>query len=143
MNILYSIMNKDYEDIIKTHNLYFDNKWNIKDIETMCNVENYSFAVIKTDEEILAYAILYDTLDSLDLFEIAVKRNYKNKGLGMKLLGAVFDKYKNKDIFLEVNEDNKNALSFYCKNGFIKISIRKNYYKNNKNAIIMVRKYDV
>ena len=143
MNVLYSIVNKDYEDIVMIHNLYFDNKWNTKDIETMCNIENYSFVIIKTAKEVLAYAILYDTLDSLDLFEIAVKNNYRNKGLGMKLLRAVFDWYKNKDILLEVNEENVNALSFYSKNGFIKISIRKNYYKNNKNAIIMVKKYDV
>ena len=143
MNILYSVTNKDHEEIMEIHNLSFDNKWNIQSIETMCEIENYSFIIIKTNNEILGYIILYDTLDSFDLFEIAVKNDHRNQGLGTKLLKALFVRYTDKDIFLEVNEINVKALSLYEKNGFVRISLRKNYYKDNKNAIIMVKKYDV
>ena len=142
MNILYSVTNKDHEEIMEIHNLSFDNKWNIQSIETMCEIENYSFIIIKTNNEILGYIILYDTLDSFDLFEIAVKNDHRNQGLGTKLLKALFVK-TDKDIFLEVNEINVKALGLYEKNGFVRISLRKNYYKDNKNAIIMVKKYDV
>ena len=143
MNILYSVTNKDYDEIIEIHNLYFDNKWNIQNIKTMCEIENYSFIIMRTDDEIMGYVILYDTTDSFDLFEIAVKINYTNQGLGTKLLEALFEKCADREIFLEVNEINVKALSLYEKNGFVRISVRKNYYKNNKNAIIMVKKYDV
>ena len=142
MNILYSVTNKDHEEIMGIHNLSFDNKWNIQSIETMCEIENYSFIIIKTNNEILGYIILYDTLDSFDLFEIAVKNDHRNQGLGTKLLKALFVK-TDKDIFLEVNEINVKALGLYEKNGFVRISLWKNYYKDNKNAIIMVKKYDV
>ena len=142
MNILYSVTNKDHEEIMEIHNLSFDNKWTIQNIETMCKVENYSFIIIKTNNEILGYIILYDTLDSFDLFEIAVKNDHRNQGLGTKLLKALFVK-TDKDIFLEVNEINVKALGLYEENGFVRISLRKNYYKDNKNAIIMVKKYDV
>ena len=142
MNILYSVTNKDHEEIMEIHNLSFDNKWNIQSIETMCEIENYSFIIIKTNNEILGYIILYDTLDSFDLFEIAVKNDHRNQGLGTKLLKALFVK-TDKDIFLEVNEINVKALGLYEENGFVRISLRKNYYKDNKNAIIMVKKYDV
>ena len=142
MNVLYSVTNKDYEEIMEIHNLSFDNKWNIQSMETMCEIENYSFIIIKTNNEILGYIILYDTLDSFDLFEIAVKNDHRNQGLGTKLLKALFVK-TDKDIFLEVNEINVKALGLYEENGFVRISLRKNYYKDNKNAIIMVKKYDV
>ncbi len=142
MNILYSVTNKDHEEIMEIHNLSFDNKWNIQSMETMCEIENYSFIIIKTNNEILGYIILYDTLDSFDLFEIAVKNDHRNQGLGTKLLKALFVK-TDKDIFLEVNEINVKALGLYEENGFVRISLRKNYYKDNKNAIIMVKKYDV
>ena len=142
MNILYSVTNKDHEEIMEIHNLSFDNKWNIQSMETMCEIENYSFIIIKTNNEILRYIILYDTLDSFDLFEIAVKNDHRNQGLGTKLLKALFVK-TDKDIFLEVNEINVKALGLYEENGFVRISLRKNYYKDNKNAIIMVKKYDV
>ena len=142
MNILYSVTNKDHEEIMEIHNLSFDNKWNIQSMETMCEIENYSFIIIKTNNEILGYIILYDTLDSFDLFEIAVKNDHRNQGLGTKLLKALFVK-TDKDIFLEVNEINVKALGLYEENGFVRISLRKNYYNDNKNAIIMVKKYDV
>lgn len=143
MNVLYSVTNKDYEEIMEIHNLSFDNKWSIQNIEEMCKIENYSFIIIKTNDEIMGYVILYDTLDNFDLFEIAVKVEYRNQGLGIKLLNALFEKCTDRDILLEVNETNVKALSLYEKNGFVRISVRKNYYKDNKNAIIMVKKYDV
>ena len=142
MNVLYSIVNKDYEDIVMIHNLYFDNKWQPNDIENMNRTENYGFIVIKKDNEIAAYLISYDTLDSIDLFEIAVDSSYHGQGMGTILLKTLSEKNRNRDIFLEVSEDNEKALLLYKKNNFKQISLRKNYYKDNKSAIIMVRKYD-
>lgn len=40
---------------------------------------------------------------------------------------------------LEVNEKNARALKLYKKIGFEKISIRKNYYGKDENAVIMVK----
>ena len=142
MEVLISEKIKDYDDIIRIHNLYFDNKWQPNDIENMNRTENYGFIVIKKDNEIAAYLISYDTLDSIDLFEIAVDSSYHGQGMGTILLKTLSEKNRNRDIFLEVSEDNEKALLLYKKNNFKQISIRKNYYKGNKSAIIMVRKYD-
>ena len=59
--------------------------------------------------------------------------NFKNK---------VGDKYFSENKFLlEVNEKNARALKLYKKIGFEKISIRKNYYGKDENAVIMVKCY--
>ena len=142
MEVLISEKIKDYDNIIKIHNLYFDNKWQPNDIENMNRTENYGFIVIKKDNEIAAYLISYDTLDSIDLFEIAVDSSYHGQGMGTILLKTLSEKNRNRDIFLEVSEDNEKALLLYKKNNFKQISLRKNYYKDNKSAIIMVKKYD-
>ena len=142
MEVLISEKIKDYDDIIKIHNLYFDNKWQTNDIENMNSTENYSFIIIKDGNKTAAYLISYDTSDSIDLFEIAVDSSYQGQGMGTILLKTLSEKNRNRDIFLEVSEDNEKALLLYKKNNFKQISIRKNYYKSNKSAIIMVRKYD-
>ena len=142
MEVLISEKIKDYDNIIKIHNLYFDNKWQTKDIENMNIAENYSFITVKDGDKTVAYLISYDTTDSIDLFEIAVEGSYQGQGLGTVLLKALFEKNRDRDIFLEVHENNEKALLLYRKNNFKEISIRKNYYKDNKSAIIMVRKYD-
>ena len=142
MEVLISEKIKDYDDIIKIHNLYFDNKWQTNDIENMNSTENYSFIIIKDGDKTAAYLISYDTSDSIDLFEIAVDSSYQRQGMGTILLKTLSEENRDRDIFLEVSEDNEKALLLYKKNNFKQISIRKNYYKSNKIAIIMVRKYD-
>ena len=40
-----------------------------------------------------------------------------------------------KDILLEVRESNIQAIKFYLRLGFEKISVRKNYYMENSNQL--------
>ena len=99
---------------------------------------------MKKSEKVSGYIIYYDTFDSFDLFEIAIKKEFQNKGLGNELLEKTIDrlfneeKYK-KTVFLEVNENNFSAVKLYKKNNFKEISLRKNYYGAGQNALIMVR----
>ena len=116
-------------------------------------VENLVFE--KKIKKILGYIIFYGTIENTDIFEIAILKSCQNKGFGKILLEnsikeLFFSKIKNdssdeinffgEDIFLEVYEKNLFAIKLYEKIGFEKISVRKNYYGQNKNAIIMMLK---
>lgn len=96
--------------------------------------ENYEIYVYERDRKILAYLLAMNAIDSYEILKIATISEYRNQGIA----GALIKVLKGKDIFLEVRESNKEAINFYEKNFFEKISIRKKYYKdNNENAIIM------
>mgnify|MGYP000863470087 FL=1 len=116
-------------------------------------VENLVFE--KKIKKILGYIIFYGTIENTDIFEIVILKSCQNKGFGKILLEnsikeLFFSKIKNdssdeinffgEDIFLEVYEKNLFAIKLYEKIGFEKISVRKNYYGQNKNAIIMMLK---
>lgn len=103
----------------------------------------------------MGYIAFYGTIESTDIFEIAILKSCQNKGFGKILLEnsikkLFFSKIKNnvscdinffgEEIFLEVCEKNLFAIKLYEKTGFEKISVRKNYYGQNKNAIIMMLK---
>lgn len=113
--------------IAKIHNeCFFEKKdesyfENINNIYNIYMIENY------------AYLILIDSIDAYEIFEIAVLKNERNKGNALRLINML---PKDKDIFLEVKSKNKMALNLYLKSGFKRISIRKNYYKDD-DAIIM------
>ncbi len=128
-------------DIMNIHNENFSEQRNLKYFEEMYKDDSYLFYTIHSDqnEKILGYIIYYDTIDSYDLFEIAVSKSHQKLGIGSKLLKINEEILRYKNIFLEVNEDNVRALNMYLKHGFIEISKRKNYYGKNKNAIIMMR----
>lgn len=64
----------------------------------------------------------------------------KNKGYATKLIEKVKDKAKNEGIvnlWLEVDAKNQNAINLYEKLGFKQIAIRKKYYKNGNDALIL------
>ena len=108
----------------------------------------------KNKKNVLGYIVFYGTIESTDVFEIAIKKEYQGRGFGEMLLTESIKKLieeeknlENKNInknfsenkfLLEVNENNVKALRLYKKIGFKEIFIRKNYYGENENAIIMV-----
>lgn len=114
------------KDIVRIHNLNFDNKVEEKYFD-ISNI--YKIYEIKD----VAYLILIDSIDVYEIFEIAVHPDFKRLGYASELINQMPN---DKEVFLEVNEKNESALGLYHKNGFKIVSKRKNYYKND-SAIIM------
>ena len=101
-----------------------------------------------TEKKILGYVVFYGTIENTDIFEIAIKKEYQGQSFGEKLLKDSMEDIVKKNIngnfsknkfMLEVNEKNVKALKLYEKIGFERISIRKNYYGKNENAMIMMK----
>ena len=76
-----------------------------------------------------------------DLMTIAVNPRYRGYGLAKNMVRVLKAKAYDlglRSIFLEVRESNFSAISLYEKEGFVRISVRKNYYKNPlEHAVIM------
>ncbi len=73
------------------------------------------------------------------LNNIAIKKQFQGKGLGLKLINSVIEFVKSKKgnlIFLEVMHDNESAIRLYEKNGFESVGKRKDYYTKGKHAIL-------
>lgn len=103
-------------------------------IETLIKGDNSFIYIYLIEDKICGYLMVLDSIDVYEILAIATIEEYRNKGIAQELL----DKIKTKDIFLEVRESNQVAISFYKKNKFKEISVRKNYYSEpNENAIIM------
>ncbi|WP_297454099.1 ribosomal protein S18-alanine N-acetyltransferase [Persephonella sp.] len=71
---------------------------------------------------------------------IAVKKEFQGKGIGKHIMNWFIDLCKQKginNIWLEVSQNNKKAIRFYEDFGFTIQDIRKNYYKDGSDALIM------
>lgn len=101
----------------------------------------FSLYLVAEDRgQVVGFVVLMNIAGEIHINNIAVKENYRRKGLGEKLLTYGMNSYNKEDLFgytLEVREDNVQAIGLYEKLGFVKLGMRKNYYKNNKNALIM------
>lgn len=71
---------------------------------------------------------------------IVVRKDKRKEGIGSKLLQEILEiakGWKAQSITLEVNEKNIPAIKLYQKFGFEQVGLRKKYYHNTDNAIIM------
>jgi len=103
-------------------------------------VSEYYIAILGT--EIVGYIGIWYILDEGNITNVAVRKSYRNRGIADEIIREVLKEAKSKKIekiFLEVRESNNAAIKLYEKHGFIKIDVRKGYYKdNNEDAIIML-----
>ena len=114
--------------------IFINSAFNKSYMETLIKADNSFIYTYIIDDKVCGYLMVLDSIDVYEILAIATIEEYRNKGIAQKLL----DKIKTKNIFLEVRESNQIAISFYKKNKFNQISIRKNYYSEpNENAIIM------
>ena len=80
------------------------------------------------------------SVDDVHIIDIFVKEVYRNKGIGSSLLQELINISKNynySEITLEVNVHNLPAQKLYNKFHFEKVGIRKKYYNNTDDAILM------
>lgn len=98
---------------------------------------NFLNALVYDDYKgIVVYDYMYDRIE---IEYIVVLEEYRKLGIATKLLNCILEKYDNiNNITLEVRESNIIAIKFYEKNGFVKASRRKNYYKN-EDGILMIK----
>lgn len=133
----------------------------IYEIEQACFVEPYTreqllyefsenplnrILVAYDEDKIVGFVDYMITFNSATISQIAVLPNYRKKGLGSKLLEEMEKSFPKEiddvveTITLEVRESNINAISFYKKNGYENIVIKKHYYKNGENAVYMIKR---
>lgn len=130
----------DFYSIKDIFNSSFDEFWNVNILKEELENQNSKFIVAKCKNEIIGFAGFKILVDYADIMNIAVKKDFRSKGVGSLLLKSLIDLYNSLNLVslnLEVNENNIHAINLYKKYGFKEISIRKNYYLNNESAIIM------
>ena len=130
----------DLNSIFNIENTAFlTDPWSIKMIklEFFNNSLNKSY-VLESNGKIVGYAFITIIKFEIHLNRIAIDPNYQQKGFGLQLLNKILEQNsKNKSVFLELKYSNISALKLYRKVGFKKYNIRKNYYSNNDDALLM------
>ena len=107
----------------------FDKLFSLDNILNDSN--NILFGYFEHDE-LRGFIHLIKLVDELEIINIVVDKKYRNQGIGSKLLEYVFSNVDGiKNVFLEVNVNNKNAIKLYEKYDFKLINIRNNYYGND------------
>lgn len=101
---------------------------------------NQSIFVAKQENEIVGFGRNTVNYWSSQYYEYCCKKDKRNFGIGSSLLEEIirYSKIHNAtSITLEVNEKNIPAIKLYKKYGFKQVGLRRKYYNNEDNAILM------
>jgi [ribosomal protein S18]-alanine N-acetyltransferase len=129
---------KNLDDIILLEKSCFDNPWNENMIKSGINSKNNVFYGLFDGNKLVGYMCILLSYD-IELLRICVIKEYRGRNLSCLLMDKLKEVLQDKNCFLEVESDNFVAINLYKKYNFFQISLRKDYYGRNKDAIIMKR----
>lgn len=121
--------------------------WSLNQIQSaLAHQASISFGLfIKT--KLCAYILGSVVLDEAEIWNFAVLPQYQQKGIGSQLLNAFLSAVKAlgvERIFLEVRASNVAAIKCYHKFNFLRVGLRKDYYKTSEgfeDAVLMELKH--
>ena len=144
--IVRKTINSDISSIVELEQACFHPAYAESDLRYELNENPYAhvYSAI-VDGEVVGYIDFMITFSSATIARIAVKQEYRRKGVGNLLLGQLLKDCEAEKgdpvefVTLEVRQSNVNAIAFYKKHRFEAVTVKKGYYDDGEDAIYMVR----
>ena len=95
----------------------------------------YAYKIDNKYVSFIVGQILYENAEIIDVFTL---EEYRRRGIAKELMHKIIDDEQVKNITLEVNINNKNAILMYNSLGFKETTLRKGYY-NGEDALLMLK----
>jgi len=132
----------DLDEIIEIEKNSFPNRVAFSREYLQKLYQNYpeGFVVAKIEKEIVGYGIGQIKGDWGEIISLAVKSNWREKGIGTFLAKFLINNFQKKgvnSVLLHVRKKNETAISFYQKLGFKILKKIKNYYLYGDVAFLM------
>ena len=114
--------------------------WSSAEIINACQIPATTLMLLgQRGKEYQGIALARRVERTVELFYIYIAPAYRKKELSRVLLDRLFDHFKNEadEMFLEVRAANTAAQKAYIRYGFTRMSLRKGYYSDGEDAIVM------
>lgn len=124
-----------FDKLAKLHELCFPHKpWTADDF---ADLKKSGCDIIASQNGFIVWRTV---ADEAEIITIGVNPDNRKQGIATAMLTLVENELRKigiKKIFLEVSTNNLPALNLYKNNGFTQISVRKKYYDDGSDAILM------
>ena len=96
--------------------------------------------VLDEGKSIIGFIMSHVVQPEVQIINIAVRLSHQCRGYGKRILSEFLSQFNEKTyFFLEVRESNLPAYYLYLHFGFIQIDIRRKYYYDGEDAIVMAK----
>lgn len=129
-------------EILALYDGNFDDGWTESQLISAFDSGRFLAFGKREGDSLIALLTISTTQFDADIEGIVVDKAFRNKGYATQLLEFAQAELKNKGIekiFLEVRKSNIPAKSLYQKKGYKEISVRKKYYSDGEDAVVMAK----
>ncbi|UKA61852.1 ribosomal protein S18-alanine N-acetyltransferase [Arthrobacter sp. FW306-04-A] len=108
--------------------------------DELAQVDTRRYVVAEAGGQIVAYAGLMCIEPIADVQTIAVVPEFEGRGIGSAILTELIEEARGRgatEVLLEVRADNPRAQALYVRFGFEQIHVRRRYYRDGTDALIM------
>lgn len=142
MTKIREIEKRDLKRVQEIEEAIFQKPWSLENLGYYLNHDHY-YGYVAEEQDTLSGFIFLSVSDQVEVDQIAVSKEKRNRGIGGQLLekiDEVAQKEKVEKAYLEVRSSNEPAISLYENFGFQKIALRKNYYDNPPEDAVLYQK---
>ena len=127
--------------------LCFSDPWSETSVASELDNELSTWLVAEEEGLVLGYVGSQTVLDETDMMNIAVHPDYRRRGIAAALIEALVFSLKvrgSRSLKLEGRTSNHPAIALYEGMGFVRLGLRKNYYRNPKeDALILGKEWEL
>jgi [ribosomal protein S18]-alanine N-acetyltransferase len=142
---------ENLDEILEIERLSFSEPWSRETFSAELSENDFSTIILARAKKrniypgILGYCCYWVVSSEIHITNMAVHHQYRRKGIANQLMHHVIDEAEGTEtelLTLEVRMSNTNAQNLYEKFGFHPIAVRKKYYPDHEDALIMLLKLE-
>lgn len=138
-----AMKNEDIPAVAKLETQCFSQPWSSQVLEAEMQNPNSIFYVAREEDKLAGYVGMHRVLDEGYLFNIAVDRDFRRRGVAAALMERILEYAKTNKLgflTLEVRQGNTAAIALYKMLGFGEVGRRRQFYANpTEDAVLMTK----
>lgn len=129
----------DLHEIYEIEKSVFKNCWSKISLKKELENKNFNLNLLcRLNNKIIGYFFSKNVKNEYHVLNFALKKNYQHRGYGKLFFNIIINEYiLDGSVFLEVKRSNLSAINFYKKFNFKEVGLKKKYYSDGEDAIIM------
>lgn len=138
--LIEKMMPEHIESVLEIEKASFKTPWTQNMFLTDISQDYSIYRVVTHEGRALAYMGMLGICKEGHITNIAVSPSFRRRGLATMLINHFIDYAKKNDyefLTLEVRVSNLGAVSLYKQLGFVQVGIRKKYYENSEDALLL------
>lgn len=130
-----------FEDFLQLHRLIFpEQQISETSLRNLFYEDRTLVFLLRFNEMNAGFLFFQLAASEIEILDIGILTNCRGQGGASRLLAELINYAKKnnvQEIHLEVRSQNAAALNLYCQNGFLKTGLRKGYYSDGDDAVLM------